>query len=411
MRHTSSPGGITLVTLTLCSLLSSIPLASATPVTAPVAGTRPNSALMADSIVARGEGLGLKAGKAAINYEHGTFQRALWNLYTDTKNATYLSWIRQGVDKVVTPNGGIIADYKPAIYELDDLRVGESIIRLWSVNKEAKYKSAAGVLAAQFKTQPRNPEGAFWHKQVYPNQQWLDGLYMGLVFYGLHAATFEPTTADKVFTDIGTQFKLMWEHCHDTKTGLLRHGWDSSKKMKWADPTTGASPEVWSRGLGWVIMALTDFLTPPLIIPTSHATYNILLTQLKSLLPALVANADPKTGAWWLVMSKPGQPKNYIETSGTAMFIYGMLKSVRLGLVPDKDGKIVATAKKAYEYLVREKLTNAAGKLSLDGTVSVGSLKGDGNYAYYVGVATAVNDLKGTAPFVMASLEYEKLKK
>lgn len=156
-------------------------------------------------------------------------------------------------------------------------------------------------------------------------------------------------------------------------------------------------------------MILADFLTPPLVIPTSHATYNILLTQLKTLLPVLVSSADPKTGAWYLVMSQPGKTGNYIETSGTAMFIYGMLKSVRLGLVEDEDGKIVAAAKKAYEYLVSTQLVLGT-QLGLKGTVSVGSLEGDGDYAYYVSVATALNDLKGTAPFVMASLEYEKLK-
>ncbi|RDI83311.1 hypothetical protein Vi05172_g6622 [Venturia inaequalis] len=410
MRYISSPGGITLFTLT-CSLLSGVPLASATPVgTAAAAGARPISVRMAESIVARGEGMGLKAGKPKINYEHGTFQSALWNLYTETKNETYLSWIAQGLDRVITADGGVIDDFDLEAYALDDVRVGASMVNLWSVNKMDKYKSAAGVLAAQFKTQPRTKEGAFWHKQIYTDQQWLDGIYMGYITYALYASTFEPATTDKVFTDIGKQFSLAWEHCHDAKNGLLRHGWDSSKKMKWADPTTGASPEVWSRGLGWHVMALADFLTPPLVIPSSHATYKILLTQVKAIIPALVANADPKTGAWWLVMSQPGKKGNYIETSGTAMFIYGMLKSVRLGVVDDKDGKIVASAVKAYEYLVRTQLVQGA-QLDLKGTVSVGSLKGDGDYAYYIGVETALNDLKGTAPFVMASLEYEKLKK
>lgn len=167
MRYTSSPGGITLFAWTLCSLLSSISFASATSNdTSAAARTRPISILMAESIVARGEGMGLKDGVPVVNYEHGTFQRALWNLYTDTKNATYLSWIKQGIDRVITADGGVIADYKLAEYQLDDVRVGESMIHLWSVNKEAKYKSAAGVLAAQFKTQPRTIEGAFWHKQV-----------------------------------------------------------------------------------------------------------------------------------------------------------------------------------------------------------------------------------------------------
>lgn len=169
MRHTASHGSSTLLTLSLCSLLSGVPLVSATPIdNVASSGTRPNSVLMVESIIARGQGIGLKAGKPDINYQHGTFQRALWNLYTDTKNETYLSWIKQGVDRVVTTDGGVIGGYDLKAYTLDDVRVGESMIHLWSVNKEEKYKLAAGVLAGQMKTQPRTSEGAFWHKQVRP---------------------------------------------------------------------------------------------------------------------------------------------------------------------------------------------------------------------------------------------------
>lgn len=167
MRHTPSRSGITLITMSLFSLLSSVIVISAMPTDNAVAAeTRPNSVLMAESIVARGDGLGLKNGNAVINYEHGTFQRALWNLYTDTKNETYLSWIKQGIDRIITTDGGVIGGYNLKAYALDDVRVGESMIHLWSVNKEEKYKTAVSILAGQMKTQPRTSEGAFWHKQV-----------------------------------------------------------------------------------------------------------------------------------------------------------------------------------------------------------------------------------------------------
>jgi len=124
-------------------------------------------------------------------------------------------------------------------------------------------------------------------------------------------------------------------------------------------------------------MALVDFLTPPLVIPSTHPTSSTFLSQLRTLIPALLANADPKTGGWFLVMSQPGTREgNYIETSGTAMFIYSMLKAVRLNLVEDKDGKIVAAAKKAYEYLLKEQIVwTKDGGLGLKGTVRVGSLE------------------------------------
>lgn len=219
--------------------------------------------------------------------------------------------------------------------------------------------------------------------------------------YALYAVTFEPNTTEAVFADIGLQFRLAWEHCQDTKTGLLRHGYDYSKQQVWADPTTGAAPEVWDRvsllnpchrekklsrrkllttrlqAIGWYLMALVDFLTPPLIIPSTHPTSSTMLTQLRALIPALLASADPKTGAWFLVISQPSsRTGNYIETSGTAMFVYSILKAVRLNLVEDKDGKIVAAANKAYEYLVREQIFQGkAGEMNMKGTVKVGSLE------------------------------------
>jgi rhamnogalacturonyl hydrolase YesR len=125
------------------------------------------------------------------------------------------------------------------------------------------------------------------------------------------------------------------------------------------------------------MMALVDFLSPPLTIPLTHPTSTLILSQLRALVPALLTNADPKTGAWFLVISQPGTREgNYIETSGTAMFIYALLRAVRLNLVEDVDGKIVAAARKAYEYLVREEVVWAKdGGMGLKGTVRVGSLE------------------------------------
>lgn len=161
-------GSTTLTTLTLWILtVSAVPL-SASPYHNSIKHTlrdttRPNSILMAESIVSRGQGMGLKNDDAPfINYEHGTFQHALWDLYIHTKNATYLSWIKEGIDNIVTPAGKVIGGYDLKEYTLDDLRVMESMIHLWDVTKEEKYKIAALVLQKQIKTQPRTAEGAFW---------------------------------------------------------------------------------------------------------------------------------------------------------------------------------------------------------------------------------------------------------
>jgi rhamnogalacturonyl hydrolase YesR len=124
-------------------------------------------------------------------------------------------------------------------------------------------------------------------------------------------------------------------------------------------------------------MALVDLLSPPLPIPATHPTHGIVLKQLRSLLLALAANANPRTGVWSLVMSQPSTRKgNYIETSGSLMFVYAILKAVRLGFVADEDHALVNTARKAYEYIVKEHISwNRDGTISLTNTVRVGSLE------------------------------------
>lgn len=169
-------GSTTLTTLTSWILAISAVPSSASPFYSNMKNalqdtTRPNSILMAESIVSRGQGMGLKNDDLPfINYEHGTFQHALWVLYVHTKNDTYLSWIKEGIDNIVTPAGKVIGGYDLKDYTLDDIRVMESMIHLWEVTKEEKYKIAAGVLQKQMKTQPRTAEGAFWFVSSLPSK-------------------------------------------------------------------------------------------------------------------------------------------------------------------------------------------------------------------------------------------------
>lgn len=146
----------------------------------------------------------------------------------------------------------------------------------------------------------------------------------------------------------------------------------------WADADRGHSPEIWVRALGWYSMALVDVLS---IIPTSHPGHAAILTILRLLAPRIAAAADPTTGAWWLVMTQPGRAQNYFESSGSAMFIYSLLKAVRVGYVEDTNGTIVAAAKKAYKYMVDNWVVdNGDGTMNWLNTVQVGSLNTDGSF-------------------------------
>ncbi len=192
----------------------------------------------------------------AWGYEEGVLldgMAAEWHATADGEDFDY---IKTAVDKYVTDDG-TITGYKADGHTLDDIEMGRAVLLVYRVTQQAKYAKAAKFLHDQLALQPRTASGAYWHKQIYPNQMWLDGAYMAEPFRAAYAVTFQEPGD---FDDIAKQLLLMDEHMRDPKTGLMKHGWDESKQMPWADKTTGLSPEVWARAMGWYAMALVDVL-------------------------------------------------------------------------------------------------------------------------------------------------------
>ena len=330
------------------------------------------STLLTDSFIRR--------GVAKTNhYTEAVLYRGIELAYGATQNQTYLEFIHSQVDGVVS-NSGAISGYPSYPFSLDDVRIGTIILSLYSATKEAKYKTAADTLRNQLnKRGVRTPSGGFWHRQpTYPNQMWLDGIYMADVFYAQYTSIFQPanTTA---WDDILLQFSLIEQHCRNNQTNLLVHGYDESGVASWANDITGASPNVWDRALGWYLMALVDVLD---YFPKTHPGYSNFLAWFRSASAGVLAAQDSETGGWWLVMNEPypGRPRNYIESSGTAMFIYAILKGVRLGYL---DGATyLAPMRKAYEYTAQTfvAFNGTGGTVNWEGTVSVGSLGSDASF-------------------------------
>jgi unsaturated rhamnogalacturonyl hydrolase len=286
------------------------------------------------------------------------------------------------------------------------------------VTQQAKYYKAAKFLHDQLELQPRTPSGAYWHKHIYPNQIWLDGAYMAEPFRAAYAVTFQET---KDFDDIAKQLLLMDEHMR-TNTGLMKHGWDESKQMAWADKTTGLSPEVWARAMGWYAMALVDVLD---WFPKDHPQRAALIAALNRTDAAVVAFQDKQTGLWWQVMDAgskqfdripggmtdvPAKKGNYLEASASCMFVYSLAKGVRMGYLPQG---YEANAKRGWDGIQKEFVTTGAdGLMVLNGTVKVGGLGGtpyrSGSYEYYVGEKTGANDSKGIGAFLLAGSEMEQ---
>jgi unsaturated rhamnogalacturonyl hydrolase len=340
-------------------------------------------------------------------YEEGVLLDGMAAEWHSTADGEDFKYVKDAVDKYVTPDG-TITGYKVNEHTLDDIEMGRAVLLVYRATQQAKYAKAAKFLHDQLALQPRTASGAYWHKQIYPNQVWLDGAFMAEPFRAAYAVTFQEPGD---FDDIAKQLLLMDEHMRDAKTGLLKHGWDESGsgggQMPWADKTTGLSPEVWARALGWYCVALVDVLD---WFPKDHPQRAKLVEVLNRTMAAVVKVQDAKTGLWWQVMDQGGKAGNYTEASASCMFVYALAKGVRMGYLAQS---YEANAKRGWEGIQKEFLTKGAdGLMALNGTVKVGGLGGtpyrSGTYEYYVGEKTQANDSKGIGAFLLAGSEMEQ---
>ena len=366
----------------------------------------PWSQRMANSAMTRWpDGRFVPAGARWVwNYELGTFLEGIDTVWAETDDPRYFAYIRKSIDRFVRPDGSI-ATYVPQEHQLDSILLGRQLLLLYRVTHDPRYSKAATFLYEQLKQQPRNADGGFWHKQIYPNQMWLDGLYMAEPFYAEYATQF---SHPKAFPDVTRQFELIYEHARDPKTGLLYHGWDASKKQRWANPATGDSSQFWARGMGWYTMALVDTIPN---FPSEDPGRQKLIDQLRQLAPAVVRVQDPQSGLWWEVLDKGGEKGNYLEASASCMFVYALVRGVRLGYLPRS---YLKDARRGYAGILSHFVQTAAdGDVSLSGTVKGAGLGGrpyrDGTYAYYIEEKTVINDPKGIGAFLLASSEMEAL--
>ncbi len=363
------------------------------------------SVRMADSEMARrGDSLAWKEGGAAKwDYTTGLFTLSLLKLNERVNDPRYVTFAENTIGSFVATNGAI-RGYKFEDYSLDNINPGKTLLALYGLTKDERYKLAADRLRAQLDVQPRTAEGGFWHKLRYPHQMWLDGLYMGAPFYAQYAKLFHEPTAS--FDDVAKQVRLVAAHTYDPASGLFYHGWDETKEQPWADKTTGASPSFWGRAIGWYAMALVDVLD---YIPKDHPARLEIIATLKKLCDGVVKYQDPASGLWWQVVDKGGQPGNYLEATASSMFVYAMAKGVNHGYLPrDYIPAILKDYTGITGRLVR---TDINGSVSLTQCCSVAGLGAgrDGSFAYYIKEPIVDNDLKGVGPFILAGIEVQKL--
>lgn len=348
-------------------------------------------------------------GRLKWNYTTGLELKAFLDCSYMDEFLPVLEYVRDWYEAIIDSTGAIGGGYKEANYSLDHICPGWTLLKLVKSYPEEKYFKAIEQLYRQLQAQPRNAEGGFWHKQIYPDQMWLDGLYMAMPFYAEYTRDYVADSLRSAhYEDIVHQFSLAYEHCYDPANGLLRHAWDASHRMFWCDPQTGQSAHAWGRALGWYCMALVEVID--ILDQDSRFEDKTLPSILSSVFASLLKVADPETGLWYQVLDCPGREGNYLEATCNAMFAYAMLKGVRLGVLDGVDEKMAC---QTYEQMVKTFVTvDDAGVVDLNECCAVAGLGGkqmrSGKYDYYVNETIVKNDPKGMGPLIWAMHEYEQ---
>lgn len=336
------------------------------------------------------------------SYDYGVVWKGMAALYELTGKQHYYGYLKRGIDSFLNADGTEIRDYTREEYNLDYINNGKILLYLWQTTGEQRYRTAAELLLDQVRNQPRTPEGGFWHKKIYENQMWLDGLYMCAPFYAQCARLFRHPEWEE---DIANQFLLVREKTLHRRTGLSLHAWDAAHIQPWADKKTGCSPHVWGRAVGWYACALVDALE---YLPEKSFAYYNLIAVLNDLIPAIWRARDPRTKVWKQVLDEPARPGNYAESSCSAQFIYATAKAARLKYCNAIRPESVL---EAYQGAVNQFIEVYKGNAIVTKCCQVAGLgnvtERDGSFAYYMSEPIVSNDCKGSGAMLQAAIEME----
>ena len=347
----------------------------------------------------------IKLGKPPHwNYIDGCMITALLCASEITGEEKYAEFAERFIDYYVNEDGSILG-YSMEKFNLDDVNEGRVLFDLYRKTGKEKYKKAIFLLREQLEKQPRTVTGNFWHKQIYPNQIWLDGLYMAQVFY----VRFQKEFGGGDYSDTVSQYKFVRGLMFDEDKKLYYHGCDCSKSAFWADKETGRSKNFWLRAIGWFCISLVDNID----YIDDEDERKKLCEIFAEAIDGISQYADPETGMFYQVVDQGAREGNYLETSGSSMIAYAMMKGARLGVI---DKKYSDMGKKTFDGICKKYLTvSEDGYLKLGGICLVAGLgpednrRRDGSYEYYISEPVVENDAKGVAPFVLCYTEIKRL--
>ena len=346
--------------------------------------------------------------KTYWNYEDGCILKGCADLYKTDGGAALRDYVVSYLEKVIAPDGRI-TNFQTDKYNIEAINCGKVLFFALDQTGDVRYRKAAEFLNERLKTHPRCACGNFWHKEIYPDQIWLDGLYMAQPFRVEYDMRFG---GKKDAGDVARQFMNVRRYLYDDRKQLYYHACDLAKVQPWADKATGKSPNFWLRSMGWYLMALIDCIE--LLDMQLYEHWRALADLFTEATEGILRWQDPESLLFYQVIDRADVDGNYLETSGSSMVIYSLLKGVRLRVLDEE--KYLAAAKSAFENLTETKLrVDPEGRWHLHDICEVAGLgpgnKRDGSVAYYLSEPVVADDAKGVGPYWMALSEYRRAAK
>ena len=352
-----------------------------------------------DSVDQHGREVFMPAEKYKWDWGQATFLNALIHLYNSkpaAEKALYLNYIQTAMDATYSVANG---KHPNAIASAHGMAF------LARITHDAKYLDKANQVYAEYLKIPRAPNGGVSHRAE-TTELWDDTVYMLSMFL---LEMYRLTNDEKYIGDFVAQFNAHNEKLTDEKTGLWVHGWDADNEdyndgcsiVGWPDKMTRKSSQIWARGNGWVGMALSDALN-------TISKKSVYRKPLEKAFLHYVASITPyqnkETGYWYTLITLPNNPKNYEESSASAMFAYTLINGIRLQLLPK--AQYLPMVKKTYEGLRNSGLKNGGNNYLIPTKVSGGTCVGDENY--YLTRKLTDGTGFGYGSFIMFGMAYEQ---
>lgn len=270
---------------------------------------------------------------------------------------------------------------------------------------DEKYAKLADKIYVDYLKIPRTSVGGITHLARTP-ELWDDTMYMIGVYL---LEMYRYTGDEKYLQELMSQFAIHREKLLDPNVGLWVHGWDDNNSLRcticgqrdWPNVDTRRSEEFWGRGNGWIVVLLSDMIKT---IPQENPYWQDASAYLTEMLTPLPALQDTNSGHWFQLPIKPQLEGNYIESSSTAMFSYGILTALQYNLLKDAPS-YQKCIDRAYIGLRKYSLIPAGEAYLNTQNVCVGTCIG--NEAYYLNRKTTTGKSYALGMFIIFGLNYE----